>query len=77
EELLGLLEKYEAEVANQLLIQQARMAKPGSSPRRSQREQYLWDRIAGNLRSSLQNELDWVRQVQQGIRTKEYLNRTP
>jgi PadR family transcriptional regulator, regulatory protein AphA len=73
EEILTLLEKYEDEIASRLRMHQAQAARPGSSPDRSQREKYLWKRIADNLIAATQTELDWVRQTQRGLREGKYL----
>lgn len=72
EEILVLLEKYEDEIANRLRMYQARAAHPGNRPDRSEREKYLWKRIAENLISAYQTELDWVRQTQQGFRKGKF-----
>ncbi len=67
EEVLALLEKYEAEIDNRLRMVQGRAARPGSSPGRSKRESYLWKRIYDNLRAAFQTELDWVHATRRGL----------
>lgn len=71
-EILDLLGKYEEDIANRLKIHQAQAkaqdAKNENSPARSQRERYLWKRIAENLVDTDQAELDWVRQTREGLR---------
>lgn len=68
-EITTLLGKYEDEVANRLAMQQERaarlVARPDDSPARSNRERYLWKRIAENSIAAYQAELDWVRLVRQ------------
>lgn len=64
DQIMILLEKYEDEIASRLRMCQAQTTLPGSSPNRSKREQYLWNRIAENLIAAYQAELDWVRQTQ-------------
>ena len=68
EEVLSLLEKYEAEIDNRLRMYQAQAARPGNNPERSPREKYLWKRILENLISAYQTELDWVRQTHEELR---------
>lgn len=72
EEILILLEKYENELVVHLRMYQARAARPGSSPDRSKRENYLWKRIADNMINGYQTELDWVRQTQQELREGKF-----
>lgn len=67
EEILTLLKKYEAEIANRLRMYQGQAARSGSSPNRSKREQYLWKRIAENFIDMYQAELDWVHQTQEAF----------
>ena len=71
EAVLSLLEQYAQEVAVRLQMVQAQAARPGSRPDRSPRETYLWQRIAGNLVSSYQAELDWARQTEQARQEKD------
>jgi len=71
EEILGLLEKYEAEVAIQLRMRLAERKE--ERPNRSAREQYLWAQIMENLIAGYQTELDWVQQTISGLREKKYL----
>jgi DNA-binding PadR family transcriptional regulator len=72
DEVLGLLKKYEEEVASRLRMYQAQAARPGKSPDRSKREVFLWKRIADNLIAATQTELDWVRQTEQDLREGKY-----
>jgi DNA-binding PadR family transcriptional regulator len=75
EEILILLGKYEDEITGQLRMRRAQAAKVGSSPDRSPREQYLWERISANIIAAYQAELDWARQTQQELRDRKYLKR--
>lgn len=72
EEILGLLEKYEEEVANRLRMSQEQAARAKGSPGQSERERYLWKRIAENLSGAYETELDWVRQTQAELREGKY-----
>ena len=71
-EILQLLSQYEDEIDNRLRMHQYQAARPGSSPGRSKREQYLWKRIADNLVSACQTELDWVRKTRQEFSEGKY-----
>jgi DNA-binding PadR family transcriptional regulator len=72
EEILALLEKYAAEIANRLRMYEAQAAHSGSSPDRSKREKYLWKRIMENFITAYQTELDWVHQTQQELREGKF-----
>jgi DNA-binding PadR family transcriptional regulator len=72
EEILGLLEQYEAEVAGCLGMYQAQATRTGSGPKRSQREAYLWQRVAENLVAATQTELEWARQTRQALIEGKY-----
>jgi PadR family transcriptional regulator, regulatory protein AphA len=74
DEILSLLEKYEDEVANRLRMYQEQAKRSGGRPNRSIQEAYLWKRIAENLISTFQTELDWVRQTRQEFLEKKFLN---
>jgi PadR family transcriptional regulator AphA len=73
EEILSLLEMYEEEITGRLRMYQAQATRPGSSPDRSPREEYLWKRIADSLIASTQTELEWVRETQRHLREGKYL----
>jgi len=72
DEVQALLEKYEQEITGRLRMYQAQAARPGSSPDRSQRERYLWKRLADNLIAATETELDWVRQTRQDLQEGRY-----
>jgi DNA-binding PadR family transcriptional regulator len=74
EEVLSLLETYEAEVAGRLRMYQAQAQASGTekSPGRSPRERYLWQRIAENLAVTYQAELDWVQQTRKAVSAGKY-----
>ncbi len=66
-EILTLLEKYEAEITTLLRMYQGRSWRLGSSPDRSKRERYLWERIAENFVGAYQAELKWVRETKRAF----------
>ncbi len=67
-ELDGLLSNYENEVNIQLLMQQEKVKRGINSPKRTDREVYLWDMISENIISSYRNELDWIRKVREEMK---------
>jgi len=71
EEVLGLLERYADEIANRLWIIQGQAARAAGKPNRSEREHYLWKRIADNLIASYAAELNWARQTQQELSSEQ------
>ncbi len=54
EEILALLAEYESEIENRLQIHQAQAKRRSGTPARSERERYLWQRIADNSGTQLQ-----------------------
>jgi DNA-binding PadR family transcriptional regulator len=68
EELDALLQQYETEVQMQLAMQMEKNRRMQPSTARTPREAYLWEMTAKNLISAYENELAWVRQVQEGLR---------
>jgi DNA-binding PadR family transcriptional regulator len=67
QQLQALLSKYEEEVQVQLLMQQEKAQRGGELPLRTPRERYLSERIEENLLSFYQNELNWVRNLREGL----------
>lgn len=63
EELAVLLNQYEKEVEIQLLVEKEKLRRGPVSPNRTPREKLLWDMIAGNLLSSYEHEIEWIRSV--------------
>jgi PadR family transcriptional regulator, regulatory protein AphA len=70
-ELDSLLEKYEYEVQMQLMMLNEQI-KRGSqiSPARTPREKYLWGMISKNYILAYETELNWVKEVREGINEK-------
>jgi PadR family transcriptional regulator, regulatory protein AphA len=77
EEVLALLEAYEEEIDNRLRMLQRQSARPGVQPGRSQREKYLWQRIAENLIEAWGAELDWARQTALELRAGKFPESSP
>jgi DNA-binding PadR family transcriptional regulator len=74
-ELETLLEKYETEVAQQLLMEQEKIRRGNITPQRNPRETYLWEMISANIISSYENELSWVRKVRKELKENPTLHR--
>lgn len=63
-----MLERYEAEIALQVRMQQEKAARGQEAPNRTPRETYLWNQIEARIRGAMQQELEWVRGVRQGLK---------
>lgn len=74
-ELEALLEKYEMEVARQLLMEQEKSKRGGVAPQRNPRETYLWKKISANITSFYENELRWVRELRKELNENPTLHR--
>lgn len=68
-ELEQLLMSYQEELASRLLIQKEILKRDLNNPKRTPREAYLWQMIGANVISNLQNELNWVNKVRNGLHT--------
>jgi PadR family transcriptional regulator AphA len=66
-ELEALLDRYEEEILIQLRMQEEKARRPSEAPNRTPRETYLWAKITGHLADVYRHELDWVRQVRNGL----------
>ena len=74
-ELDELLSRYENEVSVQLLMQQEKHRRGINSPKRNEREIYIWDMISENIISSYKNELEWVGNVRKGLKNELQRNK--
>ncbi|KPU43564.1 transcriptional regulator PadR-like family protein [Oxobacter pfennigii] len=63
DELNTLLTQYEYELKMQILSQQEMRRRGIFSPKRSKREELIWDMIYENIISSYENELKWVKNL--------------
>jgi DNA-binding PadR family transcriptional regulator len=70
EELDALLGRYEAEMEVQLKMRQMQARRPAISPARSERERFVWSKIDENLVAVYQHELDWVRDLRGGLKSR-------
>lgn len=74
QELETLIARYEEEIRMQLLIVQAQAERDAHTPRRTERERYLWQMIARNQVSMYENELRWIHELREGLQEQP---RTP
>lgn len=74
-ELENLLEKYETEVAQQILMEQEKSRRGGVAPQRNPRETYLWNMISANIISFYENELRWIQQLRNELNENPTLHR--
>lgn len=70
-ELIELLGRYENEVNIQLLMQKEKLRRGINAPNRNPREVFIWESIYGNVVSSFENELVWVRNLRKEL--SEYI----
>jgi PadR family transcriptional regulator AphA len=68
DEVDALLEKYENEIAAQIIMLQEKARRPAIVPNRSVRERYLWKTIVDHQTENYQNELKWIHQVRIGLK---------
>ncbi|MGE5677519.1 MAG: PadR family transcriptional regulator [Pseudomonadota bacterium] len=66
-ELVELLSRYENEVYVQLIMQKEKLRRGINAPNRNPREVFMWDKIYGNVVSSYEGELDWVRNLRKEL----------
>jgi PadR family transcriptional regulator AphA len=67
-ELDDLLGRYEAEMDIQVRMRKVQAGSQVGVPNRTEREKFLWGRIAENLVAVYQQELDWVRQLRTDLK---------
>ncbi len=66
-ELDSLLAGYEKELMIQLLMEQEKKRRRGSSQGRTALEEFLWNSITDNIVSSYKHELSWVQQLRNNL----------
>jgi len=72
DEIDDLLARYEEEIGVQLKMKQIQNVRQ-VAPSRTARERYLWRMIAENMSAAYQRELEWVRQVREGLRQEKFI----
>lgn len=74
-ELNGLLEKYEEEIRFQVLMHQEKAKRAKNFPKRTHREEYLWESIHKNIILTYEKELNWVRKIKEELENGIYQER--
>jgi len=64
DELSALLDSYEAEVSDQLMMMTGQAS---SGPKRTPREAQLWELLTRNWISFYESELNWLKQVRKSL----------
>lgn len=71
EQLRDLLAKYENEISLQLMMTREKLRRGNSFVARTGKEAFLWMAIEKNIMSSYQNELDWIRNICEQMKTQK------
>jgi len=50
-----------------ILVEKEKLRRGPVSPNRTPREKLLWDMIAGNLLSSYEHEIEWIRSAKRAV----------
>jgi DNA-binding PadR family transcriptional regulator len=67
DDLSKLIDNYEEEIQNCLVLQKEKAKRMTDSPNRTDREIYLWKMISLNFANFYENELLWVSQLKRGL----------
>ena len=67
EEINTLLERYEEELKLRLLMHTEKERRGRAAPRRTRREEYLWNMISENISAKFESELNWVGQLKHDL----------
>lgn len=71
EALQGLIDSYQKSVEVELAMCREKMRRGDSIETRNPREQYLWAMIGKHRAMALQNELNWLAMLRNGLANKE------
>lgn len=71
QELMGLIDRYQQGVVLELMMCRERARRGGEFEARTPREEFLWQMIGRNRTMALQNELNWLVQLRNGLAGKE------
>lgn len=72
EDLLGILDRYETEVHDRLVLLEGRLNRSKGTGAADERGRHLLRRVAENQIASARLELEWVRQIRQELADKSY-----
>jgi len=70
-ELMSIINKYQDKVNNELLLYQGKIKKDKLHASRNYRESFIWDMIMHRRAEYLQNELNWLTRLRNGLANKE------
>lgn len=70
DELLLLIDNYQKLVENELTMCREKIRRDAVHAKRSERESYIWDMIGQNRAELLQNELNWLTRLRNGLSGK-------
>ncbi|MHB1314813.1 MAG: PadR family transcriptional regulator [Christensenellales bacterium] len=70
DELMTLIGAYQKSLGTELLMCLEKNRRRKVAVKRSEREGYIWDMIAHNRAAYLQNELNWLTRLRNGLETK-------
>lgn len=71
QELTGLIDRYQQAVELELMMCRERARRGNEFEARTPREEFLWQMIGRNRTMALQNELNWLAQLRNGLQNKE------
>lgn len=66
-ELIRLIDSYQQHVEKELTMCKEKIRRNGVHAKRSERESYIWDMIGQNRADFLQNELNWLTKLRNGL----------
>lgn len=66
-EINELINRYEDTMKQQVAMQQEEKIRQKNFPNRSRQEQYIWEMVYENLRMEYETELQWIRQLREGL----------
>lgn len=69
-ELIGMLDGYQKRIETELLMCREKLRRRDAGECRSNREDYLWGMILQNGAMALQNELNWLVMLRNGLANK-------
>ena len=69
-ELIHMIDSYQLQVENELTMSREKIRRDDVHAKRSERESYIWDMIGQNRAEFLQNELNWLTKLRNGLSGK-------
>lgn len=69
-ELISIIDQYQDKVTNELLLYQGKIKKDRLHASRNYRETFIWEMIMHRRAEYLQNELNWLTRLRNGLANK-------